>query len=58
MLLKWFVSKGPYLIEDTPITPDVTGSGVFAVGEGLRSCPFDWDLASMGNIVRFILKVT
>ena len=45
--LKWFVSKAPDLIEQTAIAPDITGSGVLLVVNGLWSCPLHWYLAAM-----------
>ena len=56
--LKRFVSDAPYLIQQAAIAPDITGSGVLLEVQGLRSCPLDWDLASMGDIVLLISQVT
>ena len=44
---KWFDSETPYLVEDTPITPHITGCGVFLVINSLRGRPLDWNLPSL-----------
>ena len=55
---KRFVSKTPHLIEDTAIAPHITGSGVLAINECLRSCPLDeQNLASMRNIVAKVTEL-
>ena len=45
------MSKTPYLIEQTPVAPDVTGSGVLLVVESLGRCPLD------GNSVTIVSDV-
>ena len=55
-IMERLIAQGPYLVEDTPIAPDITGSGVFAIVQCLRSCPLDWDLASMGFVDLLVLK--
>ena len=55
-LLVWFVSQCPYLIEEDAIAPDITGSGVSAVGESLGCCPLYRDLTTVGSVVVHILQ--
>ena len=57
-VMKWFVSQWPYLIEETAIAPDITGSGVLAIVKGLWSCPLDWNLTTMRDVVVFMLEVS
>ena len=54
----WFASQAPYLIEQTPIAPDITGNGVFLVVECLWCCPFDWYQTTFRNVVPFISQVS
>ena len=56
--LKWLVSEAPYLIEQTAIAPDITGSGVFLVVNGFWSCPLHWYLASLWYVVRIICQIS
>ena len=51
-------SQGPYLVEDTPIAPDVTGGRVEVIVQCLRGRPLDWDLSSVCHVEIFILKVS
>ena len=44
---EWFVSKTPYLIEQTPIAPDITGSGVLLEINCFRGSPLYWNLSSL-----------
>ena len=52
------MSKTPYLIQQTPIAPGVTGSRVLFIVQCFRCSPLDWDLASMSNIVVLISQIT
>ena len=54
---KWLVSQWPYLIEEAAIAPDITGSGIPAIVKGLWSCPLNWNLSPLGNIVVFVLEI-
>ena len=54
---EWLVTKRPYLVEDTSVTPDVTGCGVLAVVQSLRSRPLHWNLPSMRNVEALLLKI-
>ena len=55
---KWFTSKTPYLKEQTPIAPDITGSGVLLIVQCFRCSPLHWDLSSVSNIVVIIGQIT
>ena len=50
-LSKRFVSQRPYLVRDHPITPHITLNGVFVIEDGLRGCPLDWDVSSLGLVI-------
>ena len=53
-----FVSKTPYLIEQTSVAPDVTGSGVLLVRNGLWSRPLNWYQSTFRYVVLLIGEVT
>ena len=55
--LKRFVSKTPYLIEETAIAPHITSCGVLAIVNSLWSCPFYRNLLSLGHIVVILNKI-
>ena len=57
-ILEWFHPNRPDLIEDHGIAPHVAGCGVLLVEQSLRSCPLDWDLASLGLVVCVINQVS
>ena len=50
--------KAPYLIHETAKAPHITGSWVFPVVDGLRSCPSHWYFSSTRKIVVLIFKVS
>ena len=52
------MTERPYLVEDTAITPDVTGCGVFTIVESLRGRPLDGNLPSVGHVEVFLLEVS
>ena len=54
---KGFVSKTPYLIEETAIAPHITGCGVLAIDKSLWSCPLERDFPSLGHIVVILNQV-
>ncbi len=56
--MEWLVPELPYLIEDTAKAPDITGSGVLAVVQGLRGCPLYRDLPATGLVEVFVLQVS
>ena len=56
--LKRFVSKTPYLIQQTAIAPHITGTGVLAKDKSFWCCPLDRDLPSMGHIVVIINEIS
>ena len=58
VIMKWLVSKRPYLKEDTSITPNITSCRVLVIMESLWCCPLDWDLPSMGFVVSGILQIS
>ena len=51
-------SQGPYLVEDTPIAPDVTGGRVEVIVQCLRGRPLDWDLSSVCHVEFLTLEVS
>ena len=54
---KWPVPKAPYLIEQTAIAPDITGSGVLSKVYGFWGCPLYGHFATLGYIVIIISQV-
>ena len=50
--------QGPYLIENTAIAPDITGSGVLVVLEGLGCCPLHWNLTSMRYVEILLVEIS
>ena len=48
---KWLLPKTPYLIEQTAIAPDITGSGVLSVVQSLWCCPLERDSSTFGYVV-------
>ena len=42
--LKGFMSQTPYLVEDTPIAPHITGCRVLLVMNSFGGCPLQWYL--------------
>lgn len=45
----WPLSVRHHLPHDHPVAPHVTGGGELPVGDGLRSCPADWNLAALSR---------
>ena len=54
---KWPVSETPYLIEQTAVAPDITGSGVFSKVYCFWSCPLYGHFATLGYVVIVISQV-
>ena len=48
---KWLVSHTPYLIQQTPIAPHITGCGVLLVVDSLWCSPLDGNGSTFGYIV-------
>ena len=56
IIVIWLDSHGPDLIEENPIAPHITGSGVFLQCEDFRRHPSDSDFTGISRF--FILQIS
>ena len=55
-VMEGLLSERPYLVEDTPIAPDVAGHGVATILQRLGGRPLHGDLPSVGDVEILVLE--